>query len=530
MADDRTPQRSEPASGAASHSSTSSSAEPAAALADRSTLDALDPRTAVLVGVGEARRSADGSAGVEALELMVEAAQAAADDAGAPGLLTALDVVAVPEGTWSYSDAARLVADRIGATSTSTIRADVGVPQTRPLSVAIERIGAGEIDVALVVGGEAMASTRAAQRSGAEVVTTSDDGAEADERWSPVGEIMAQAEVEAGLWAPVEQYACIENALGHAEGQPFDAQRNDIAALWSECNRVAAANPAAAFGAPMDADTIRDASPSNRTIASPYNKWHVSQWAVDQAAALLLCSVGAARRAGVPEDRWVFPHACVDSSHMVSLSRRGDLHRWPAMAAVGDAVAAHIGRPLRSIEVQEVYSCFPVAVRVQQRELDLDPCAPVTVTGGMAFAGGPLNNFAYQATVEVVRRLRERPGALGMVTVVSGLLTKPGITVWGAAPPTGVLVADVGDEAAARTRVLEVTSGADGSADGPAVVATATATYADGVPTSAFVIADLPDGRRWVGTCDDAGFAAATARRATIATSVIISGGTCRPG
>lgn len=492
----------------------------------------LDPRTPILVGVGEAHGAADGSAGVEALELMVRAARAAADDAGASGLLAALDLVAVPEGTWSYNDAARLVAERIGAGSAHTIRADVGVPQTQPLSVAIERIRAGAIDVALIVGGEAMASERAAQRAGGKLDQTTDDGAVADERWSPVGEIMADAEVAAGLWAPVEQYACIENALGHAEGQPFDEQCNDIAELWSGFNRVATTNPAAAFGAAMDADAIRHPSPSNRALASPYNKWHVSQWAVDQAAALLLCSVGAARRAGIPEDRWVYPHACVDSSHMVSLTRRGDLHRWPAMAAVGDAVAAHIGRPLRDVEVQEIYSCFPSAVRVQQRELDLDLSAssvPVTVTGGMAFAGGPLNNYAYQATVEVIRRLRERPGVLGMVTVVSGLLTKPGITVWGTVPPTEVLVADVGEEAAALTRVLEVTDGADGTADGPATVATATATYVDASPAAAFVVADLPDGRRWVGKCDDVDFAAATARRATIATSIVISGGTCRP-
>ena len=494
-----------------------------------STFAALDPRTPVLVGVAEAHRRVDGSGAVEALELMVEAARGAADDAGAPGLLAALGLVAVPEGTWTYDDAARLIAQRVGAESATTIRADVGVAQTKPLAVAIERIAAGAIEVALVVGGEAMASARAAQRAGVEIAVTNDDGAQADERFSPDGEIMAQAEVDAGMWAPVEQYACIENALGHAEGQPFDEQCNDIAELWAGCNRVAAANPSAAFGAPMDAAAIRDASPSNRALASPYNKWHVSQWAVDQAAALLLCSVGAARRAGVPENRWVFPHACVESSHMVSLSRRGDLHRWPAMAAVGDAVAAHLGVALRDVEVQEIYSCFPVAVRVQQRELDLDPSTPVTVTGSMAFAGGPLNNFAYQGTVEVVRRLRRSPEALGMVTVVSGLLTKPGIVVWGAAPPRSVLVADVGDEAAARTSVREVTNGADGSADGPGVVATATATYLDGTPAAAFVIADLPDGRRWVGTCDDAGFAAATARRSTIATQVLISGGTCRP-
>ncbi len=54
----------------------------------------------------------------------------------------------------------------------------------------------------------------------------------------------------------------------------------------------------------------------------------------------------------------------------------------------------------------EVYSCFPSAVRVQQRALGLDPARVPTVTGGMAFAGGPFNNFVLQATVAVAERLR----------------------------------------------------------------------------------------------------------------------------
>ena len=49
------------------------------------------------------------------------------------------------------------------------------------------------------------------------------------------------------------------------------------------------------------------------------------------------------------------------------------------------------------------------------------------------------------------------------------------------------------------------------------------ATYLDGRPFRAFVIADLDDGRRWVGTCDDAGFAEATAP-ATIGTTVDVTG------
>lgn len=479
----------------------------------------------MLVGVGAAVRPVDGSARVEPVELMVDAVRAAASDAGAPSLIGTVDTVAVPEGNWTYPDVARLVADRIGASDARTIRADVGVPQTAPLAVAIDRIRRGEQDVALVVGGEAMASGRAAARDGTPIVETPQVGVVADERWSPSGEIMADAEVQAGMWSPVEQYACIENALGHAEGVTFDEQLDQIAALWAGFSSVASSNPRAAFGEPRSVAELRLAGADNRPLASPYAKWHVSQWNVDQAAALLLCSVGAAEAAGVPRERWVFPHACVESSHTASLSTRVELHRWPAMRVLGDAVAEHIGRPLAEIEVQEVYSCFPVAVRVQQRELGLDLSAIPTVTGGMAFAGGPFNSFTFQATVDVIARLRSEPDALGMVTAVSGLLTKPGITVWGASPPSPVLVGDYCAEAADVTAVLPVTH----TATGPATVVTATAAYEGDDPVRSFVIADLADGRRWVGTCHDPAWVEAAARRGTIGTTVQVRGTECSP-
>ena len=204
----------------------------------------------------------------------------------------------------------------------------------------------------------------------------------------------------------------------------------------------------------MDADWLDTPSPSNRPLAFPYNKWHSTQWTVNQAAALLLCSVGAAVSAGVPTDRWVFPLAAVQSSHAVSLLRRTEPHAWPAMGVLGRAVAGRIGRPVPEAEVLEVYSCFPAAVRVQQRELGLPLDAAPTVTGGMAFAGGPFNNFVLQAMVEVVARMRADPGALGVVTSVSGLLTKPGIGAWSARPDgRPPLVADLAVESEAATGV-----------------------------------------------------------------------------
>ena len=251
-------------------------------------------------------------------------------------------------------------------------------------------------------------------------------GATPDVHQVPGDEIVAHAEIEAGLWAPVEQYALMESALGAAEGRTVLAHRREIAELWARFNAVAGTNPEAAFPAPMSADMLSSFGPDQRPLAFPYGKWHASQWTVDQGAALLLCSAAAAERFGVPRDRWVFPLVGLDSSYSMPMTKRRDLYRWPAMRVLGQAAEARIGRPVSACQHAEVYSCFPVAVRVQQRELGLPLDGTPTITGGMAFAGGPFNSFVLQATAAMTHRVREQQG-LGLVTTVSGLLTKPGL-------------------------------------------------------------------------------------------------------
>ena len=110
-------------------------------------MDNLDPRTPVLVGVGTA------DADAEAVELMSMALEAAAADAGSPSLVRAVDRIAVPQGTWSYTGPARLVAARIGAPGARTHFAQLGVPQQTLVNQALRAIVDGQSDVAVVVGG-----------------------------------------------------------------------------------------------------------------------------------------------------------------------------------------------------------------------------------------------------------------------------------------------------------------------------------------------------------------------------------------
>lgn len=485
----------------------------------------LDPRTPILVGVGTAHRATtvDEADVIEPVDLMVEAATAAFADAGGRSLVGRLGWVAVPVGNWSYADPGRLVADRLGAPRAATVRVEVGVPQQTPVRVAAERIRSGALDVALVVGGEAKATQLRRARAGLDPVETGQGDLEPDERWLPEGEIVAQSEIDAGMWQPYEQYACIDNALRVAEGRSVEEHLDEIAQLWERLNRVARTFPEAAFPEPLDASFLRNAGPGNRPLAFPYAKWHSTQWAVDQAGAMVLCSAGVARELGVPVERWIFPQVLVESSQSVPLSKRAELHRWPAMRVLGEAAARHLGRPLATLEHVEVYSCFPSAVRVQQRELDLSVDGTPSVMGGMAFAGGPFNNFTYQSTAAVVQRVRAQPGSLGMVTTVSGLLTKPALAVWSSEPGPGLLLGDLADDAAAVTGRCESV----GQHDGSARVATATVIYSGDEPCSAFVIADIDAGTRWVGTSTDPELLASVLSGDLFGREVRVDGTTC---
>ncbi|MEY2450705.1 MAG: acetyl-CoA C-acetyltransferase [Acidimicrobiaceae bacterium] len=470
---------------------------------------------------------------------MVRAAEAAGKDAGSTALLEAAQRVAVPRGTWSYTDPARIVAERIGARDAQTHLVDLGIPQQTLFNQALSAILAGELDVALVVGAEAKArAARAAKRSTAanaegianmfrrtgpaddEASEIDQGGATPDVHQMPEGEILARAELEVGLFAPVEQYALMESALRAADGITVDAHRREIAELWARFNAIARMNPEAAFPIDMSADALLAFGPEHRPLAFPYGKWHASQWTVDQAAALLLCSVEAAERFGIDRAQWIFPLVGVESSAAVSVTKRRRLERWPAMRVLGEAAAERIGRPLAECEHAELYSCFPLAVRVQQRELGFPVDGTPTITGGMAFAGGPFNSFVLQATAAMARRLREQPG-LGLVTTVSGMLTKPGLAVWSSdsdeQPP---LVADLAADASAATETIHVKHGHGGDA----TIVACTVTYNGMDPRELVAILDIDEGNRVIAKSADSKLMERAVSEELVGTTVAVSG------
>ena len=68
-------------------------------------------------------------------------------------------------------------------------------------------------------------------------------------------------------------------------------------------------------------------------------------------------------------------------------------------------------------------------------ELGLDEHRPLTVTGGLTFGGGPLNNYVMHAIARTAELLREEPGQLALVTANGGNLYKHVHGIYSSQPP-----------------------------------------------------------------------------------------------
>src|SRR3984957_695171 len=163
---------------------------------------------------------------------------------------------------------------------------------------------------------------------------------------------------------------------------------------------------------------------------------------VDQSAGVLIASVKKARELGVPQDKWVFLHGCADAADLWNVLDRQNYHSSPAMRMTGRRALDMAGISIGQIDLIDLYSCFPVAVEIGAEELglSLDDPRGLTVTGGLPYAGGPGNNYVMHSIAVMMKRLRERRGAFGLVTGNGWYLTKQSTGVYSTKPFEGVWV------------------------------------------------------------------------------------------
>lgn len=459
-----------------------------------------ESRTPVIVGVAQVVQRPGERPLTEALgpiELMVQAARLAGEDAGAPALLAQAGWVGVAGGWFRYQNPGQLVAATLGCPGAATaLTAVSGTGPQDMVGVASQRIAAGELDVAVIVGGEARWSHQRLSRSDQKPTWNQASGEGQPETMSGMPDSMR--EENAIFKGAPGAYALFEDRLRASKGETVEAHRTRLAGLWAHFSEVACANPYAWDRTPHTMEAIRDESASNRMIAFPYTKAMVANNTVDMSTAIIVCSLEAALAAGVSRDRMVFPQVVTNGNETWLVSERRELDGSPALAAAAEAAFAHAGLGVDDVQHIDLYACFPAIVQMSSRALGLGPDRDLTITGGLGFAGAPIANAVGHSIAAMVGRVRG--GGIGLVHGNGGMATKQSFALYATTPPAQFAKLDVQDSVDLQPRTP-----LPGDFVGPVTVEAATLLYDREGPE--YVVAAVLDseGRRGFATNRDPG-------------------------
>lgn len=453
----------------------------------------------VIVGVGEfVDRPAQPGDALEPVALMARALQAAQEDAGAELLAQIESIELIGLISWRYADPVSLLCERLAIAPARKLNASMGgETPIRLIHEAALRIARGELRVAAIVGGEAMHARSRAAKEKVALPWTPAVSKEAAVQFPSSRFEMSSVAKKLGVTDPAQIYPLYEMATQAAWQQTPAQAQVESAQLWAQYAAVAAGNEHAWIRKAPDAATIAEVTASNRLINWPYPKFMVANPAVNQAAGVLVTSLAFARAAGVPEERIVHIWGGAAAKEPEDYLKRDAYTHSTAQEAVLRRTVQLAGGDAQRCKHLELYSCFPVVPKMALRHLGLDARThKPTVTGGLSFFGGPLNNYMSHAVCAMVRTLRAAPGELGLLYGQGGYVNKHHTLILSRQAPATPLAPDysVQDEAdRARAPVPELADGYQGAA----TIETYTVLYArDGTPLHGIVVLRTPDGRR----------------------------------
>ena len=456
--------------------------------------------TPVIIGIGEVIDRPDAlNDALEPVALMVKALQAADADGGG-GLLKQIESIElIGLISWRYQDPVSLLCSQLGISPARKVNASMGgETPIRLLHEAAVRIAKGEITTAAIVGGESMHSMSKARKEGAKMRWTPIASREEAVRFPSSSFEMSPIAKQIGVTDPAQIYPLYEIATQAAWQQTPQQALQESAELWSQFAAVAADNPSAWIRNAPDAEAIASVSAQNRLINWPYRKLMTANPQVNQAAGFIVTSLAAARKAGVPEDKLIHIWGGAEAKEPEDYLKRDRYDRSSAQSAVLDKVVDLVGGDAKRFDRLELYSCFPVVPKMALRTLGLNAKdhAP-TVTGGLTFFGGPLNNYMSHAVCAMVRTLRTAPDEVGLLYGQGGYVNKHHALIMSRKPPQAPmsLSYSVQDEADRRREPVPTLAAADYK--GPARIETYTVLYDRvGEPIDGIVVARTPAGER----------------------------------
>jgi acetyl-CoA C-acetyltransferase len=409
-----------------------------------------ESRMPIMVGCGQVtQREPDPKAALSPMDLTAAAVRKAAEDSGAgQALLGTLDTIillrAFSDTSWrfvcpfgKYVNPPKSLANRLGADNAKRLvytHPGGNMPQWS-INRMFEMITRGELEAAVVCGGEALSTQKAAQRAGIELDWSEDPGGSHDE-WGVETRGWSDMEDRHKMAGAIFAYPMIENAIRGSRGRTIAEHNLEMGKLFSGFAAVAAGNPLADRRDGYTAEQIGEVSASNPYIGFPYTKLMNSNAFIDQSAAVILTSVAKAKALGIPEDRWVHLHGCADAYDHWYLSDRINMHSSPAMRTVAREAFEMAECSLGDIDALDLYSCFPSAVQIACDEMGipLDDSRGLTVTGGLPYFGGPGNNYVTHSIAEMMNTVRAKPGSKGLVTANGNYVTKQSAGIYSTEP------------------------------------------------------------------------------------------------
>src|SRR6195952_698017 len=451
----------------------------------------VDPRTPVIVGVGQFTERIDDAdyRGMSSVDLATEPVRAALTDTGA-------DVSAVAEAIEVFAglrqfeictsftkpplgcsdNYLRSVANRVGADPARAVLEPIGGNGSQKVVTEFAAaIAAGEVEVALILGSEPGSTAKYFSKRDDKPDFTETVGGQLEDRGYGYEQYMSEYTAKHGLTGAPVQYGLLDNARRARLGLDVAGYRRRMAELFAPFSNVAAKNPFSSSPVERSVDEIETVTAENRMICDPYPRLLVARDTVNQGAAALVMSVAAARRLGVPEEKWVYLRGHADQTEQ-DLLDRVDLHvSFSAKKAVAEALrVAGIG--IDDVATFDLYSCFPFPVFVVCDEFGLAPDDPrgFTLTGGLPYFGGPGNSYSLHGIAETVAELRDKPGTFGLVGANGGIMSKYSVGVYSTEPA---------DWATDRSKALQADIAAlpkvavTRNADGPATIETYSVRY-----------------------------------------------------
>ena len=476
----------------------------------------IDPTTPIIVGVGQASERLDDPdyQRLGEADLAANSVRAAFADAGIDPttLAEAIDVAVAVRSFEKSSPASssplgrpdnmpRAVAARTAMSPRRAVEEVTGGQSPQHLITEFgAEIAAGRTDTVVLFGAEVMSTVRAALKSDDRPDYSENVDGQLEDRGFGIAGLTSADEVRHGVMIPVAQYSLLENARRHRLGRSRAEYAAQMGALFAPMSQIASTNPYSSTSRVYSPADLAVPSEDNRRVCVPYTRRLISRDQVNQAAAVVMMSVGAARRAGIDPSRWVFVHGHADLREP-PMMQRPDLSQAPSAAAAVHTALEMAGVGMDDVAALDLYSCFPIAVSNVADAFGLEPDDPrgLTATGGLPYFGGPGNNYSMHGIAEIVDRARRTPGSFGLVGANGGILSKYSVGVYSTTPvPWRASTSDAVQRELDAVPLVPLTR----YADGRAVIESFTVLNPDRDDRAGSVIGRLYDGTRFIATAE----------------------------